>query len=149
MKLIRDLTQFFLEKDGAKLRFRRASESQRRSLLNQKLFEEVVEYSFAEGNEAKQKELADILEALHSLAALDNIPWNNIEVQTLRKHAARGGYDNLIVMDVVIDEDKHPAPKVIGETWDKNFDQPKKSPEVADGYDPLLYGSGDGPWYSG
>lgn len=128
MKLVRDKLPNLLKERG--ITFRKGKEGERYYLLRTKLLEEVAElYAAAADKDQILKELADIYEALMAIGYAHDIPPMAIITQAVEKNKARGGFDDLMVME--IDEGKvipDPTAKPAGPNYDH---------------------LGDGRWYSG
>jgi predicted house-cleaning noncanonical NTP pyrophosphatase (MazG superfamily) len=65
-----------------------------RERLHDKLDEEVAEYH----ESGRVAELADVLEVLHALAALDDVTPEELAAMRREKRAERGGFDDGVVL---------------------------------------------------
>lgn len=146
MKLVRDKTPDFLSEQDPQIEFSSLPEGDRPNLLTAKLLEEVAEYITAGSGMKRSIELSDILEVLWGLAEMDKLNWNDIETHAYMKRAMRGSFKELQVMKVTT-KDEREREKVMVDT------QPgvNKTANADYGYssDSLMYGGGDGPYYSG
>ncbi|PJE76396.1 hypothetical protein COV05_04795, partial [Candidatus Uhrbacteria bacterium CG10_big_fil_rev_8_21_14_0_10_48_16] len=71
-----------------------ADPTEYKSRLHAKLVEEVEEYLESESSE----ELADILEVIHSLTALQGVPREQLQHLQNKKRDERGGFEKRIVL---------------------------------------------------
>lgn len=96
-KLVRDKIPQIIESSGKKFDIHIAKEEEYKTLLEEKLEEEVTEYREAKNLE----ELADILEVLVGLA--EGLGYSEEELFRMRdeKREARGGFKERIVLDKV------------------------------------------------
>jgi predicted house-cleaning noncanonical NTP pyrophosphatase (MazG superfamily) len=69
-----------------------------RERLRGKLDEEVAEYH----ESGRVAELADVLEVVHALAALDDVSAEELETMRREKRDERGGFDGSVVLDRVV-----------------------------------------------
>jgi predicted house-cleaning noncanonical NTP pyrophosphatase (MazG superfamily) len=129
-KLVRDRTREVLEPQNPRIVFGRVMNDQRRGLLFSKLLEEAGEWLCANDREQKLKELADLAEVIWALGEMDGIGQAEIVLHASGKRAARGGFDELLVMTVETGGEPTPTPQP---TTTHIFSSP----------------AGDGPWYSG
>lgn len=100
MKVIRDKTKQYLESRGAKLKFGRASESERETLLAGKLSEEIFEWLQAGTREQALKELGDMTEIVWAMAKVHDISESEVIMQASGKRRERGGFDGLTTLEV-------------------------------------------------
>ena len=93
-KLIRDLIPDIIRKKGIEPVIRLASAEEYRTKLREKLQEEVNEYLESGSSE----ELADILEVVHALGALENHGPEHLERLRVDKAAERGAFKKGIIL---------------------------------------------------
>ena len=96
-KLVRDNIPSIIEKDGKRAITRLLSEQEYKKELLKKLLEEVNEYLQSEETE----ELADILEVLYSILALQGVSPAEIETMRMRKNERNGGFGQRIFLEFV------------------------------------------------
>lgn len=101
-KLVRDKIPEIIRSTGKEPVIRIAGDHQYKRLLQQKMWEEVEEF-MASG---KNEELADILEVVKALAAVQGIGWEELEALTDTKAEQRGGFSKRVVLERVIDADQ-------------------------------------------
>ena len=99
-KLVQDLVPDLLGSEALRIAFAKADPSQRRHLLFAKLLEEAGEWLSASNPEDRLKELTDMQMVLRALAELDAISPEQAWRDAISKLAARGGYQDMIVMTV-------------------------------------------------
>ncbi|GAA4237714.1 hypothetical protein GCM10022254_50660 [Actinomadura meridiana] len=93
-KLVRDRIPEIIREDGRAPETRVAHPDEHAELLRAKLYEEAGEY-VATGDPA---ELADLLEVIHTLAALHELTPAELEEQRSTKATIRGGFSQRIVL---------------------------------------------------
>jgi predicted house-cleaning noncanonical NTP pyrophosphatase (MazG superfamily) len=93
-KLVRDRIPEIIEQAGKRPTVRIANEDEYRTLLQQKLIEEVNE--FLESN--NPEELADILEVVSALGITCGLSMNQIDKIAKGKRDSRGGFEQRIVL---------------------------------------------------
>ncbi|KKW32609.1 MAG: hypothetical protein UY76_C0022G0009 [Candidatus Uhrbacteria bacterium GW2011_GWA2_52_8d] len=93
-KLIRDRMADIIESHGDVAITYTADVIDYRKRLRAKLIEEVLEYL----ESGETEELADILEVIHSLTALDGTPREQLQLIQTKKREERGGFDNRTVL---------------------------------------------------
>ena len=93
-KLVRDKLPEIIETNGDTAITHVASEKEYRQRLKSKLIEEVREYL----DSGSTEELADILEVIHSLTALDGTHREQLQLLQEKKRDERGGFDKRIVL---------------------------------------------------
>lgn len=100
-KLVRDKIPQIIESSGKSCDIHFAEEEEYLALLEEKLEEEVVEFRTAKNLE----ELSDIMEVLVGLAeGLGYTEWELFKMREEKK-AARGGFEERIVLEKVYEED--------------------------------------------
>ncbi|WP_216651584.1 nucleoside triphosphate pyrophosphohydrolase [Actinomadura litoris] len=95
-KLVRDRIPEIIRSAGRGADTRVAGPEEYRALLRAKLYEEAGEY-VASG---EPEELADLLEVLHALAAVDGITPDDLEARRAAKWERRGGFAERIVLNM-------------------------------------------------
>lgn len=100
-KLIRDRIPEIIAADGKTCRTRQADGAEYRGLLEKKCMEEWQEYL----ESGSLEEMADLMEVLRALIAERG--WTEAQLETVRlaKRAARGGFENRIVLLDVTEAD--------------------------------------------
>lgn len=94
-KLVRDRIPEIISATGKKCTLRRVrGKASLRAVLVEKLREETAEYRKEPGID----ELADLLEVVEALAALDGISLRQVRAAQLQKRRARGGFKKGIVL---------------------------------------------------
>lgn len=93
-KLVRDRIPEIIRSHGEIPLISTADPTEYKSRLHQKLLEEVQEYLESESSE----ELADILEVIHSLTALQGVPREQLQHLQNKKRDERGGFEKRIVL---------------------------------------------------
>ncbi|TAL50512.1 NUDIX domain-containing protein [Patescibacteria group bacterium] len=93
-KLVRDRMAEIIESHGDIAITYTADMGEYKERLRAKLVEEVLEY-FESG---EVEELADILEVIHSLTALDGTPREQLQLIQTKKREERGGFDGRIIL---------------------------------------------------
>ncbi len=94
-KLVRDNIPQIIEENGDLAFTHIAEKAEYRQRLKAKLTEEVNEYL----DSGDIEELADILEVIHSLTALDGLPREQLKLIQTKKRQERGGFEKRIVLD--------------------------------------------------
>jgi len=103
-KLVRDRIPDIITTSGKKAVTRNLTEAERIKALQQKLEEEVREYTHASDNQAALEELADILEIIRSLTQIHGADWAQLEDIREQKVNERGGFQDGIFLIEVVDE---------------------------------------------
>ena len=98
-KLVRDKIPEIIEASGKPCATRCLESAEYAGFLKKKLEEEVAEYLKDGGIE----ELADILEVVRALAALEGADAAALEAARARKAEARGGFERRILLENVDD----------------------------------------------
>jgi predicted house-cleaning noncanonical NTP pyrophosphatase (MazG superfamily) len=91
-KLVRDRIPEIIKEDGGDPVTALLSPEEYPSSLMAKLTEEVDELLGDQGDHVAE-ELADVLEVLTAIAALNGIDWPSVEELRADKRAARGGFE--------------------------------------------------------
>jgi predicted house-cleaning noncanonical NTP pyrophosphatase (MazG superfamily) len=78
--------------------YKRAAEGDRKTLLQQKLLEEVGELITANDRELVLKECADVIEVVLSIGAANGLDRLEPFMEMMKKREGRGGYDDLVTM---------------------------------------------------
>lgn len=94
-KLIRDKIPEIIEKSGKAFKVRRLSDEEVILFAEKKLSEELGEY-LADRN---PEELADLLEVIYALGDRLGYPKEALEALRLKKKAARGGFEEGILLE--------------------------------------------------
>ncbi len=100
-KLVRDRIPEIIAADGKTCRTRQADGAEYRGLLEKKCMEEWQEYL----ESGSLEEMADLMEALRALIAERGWTEAQLEAVRLAKRAARGGFENRIVLLDVTEAD--------------------------------------------
>ena len=93
-KLIRDRMADIIESHGDVAITYTADVIDYRKHLRAKLIEEVLEYL----ESGETEELADILEVIHSLTALDGTPREQLQLIQTKKREERGGFEGRTIL---------------------------------------------------
>jgi 8-oxo-dGTP diphosphatase len=93
-KLVRDRIVQMIEDRGDVATHYTADLNEYRERLQSKLVEEVSEYL----ESGESEELADILEVIHSLTALDGVPREQLQLIQKEKRDERGGFSQRVVL---------------------------------------------------
>ena len=99
-KLIRDRIPRIIKDAGEKPVVKTLDAPAYREALYQKLQEETDEYL----RSGEQEELADILEVVYALAALDGATPEELEIARLRKRERNGGFSQRLYLESVISD---------------------------------------------
>ena len=94
-KLVRDKVPDFIRTKGTVPRIHIASDEEYRQKLKEKLQEEVNEFLGGESPE----ELADILEVVYALAAVQDIDQSSLEARRKKKAEERDAFSRHIILD--------------------------------------------------
>jgi predicted house-cleaning noncanonical NTP pyrophosphatase (MazG superfamily) len=97
-KLVRDAIPANIAAGGERVSFGRLAKHDAITALIGKLFEEGLEVSGAADRSARLEELADVLEVIRGLAALDEIPWEEVRDAADAKRDKRGGFERQTVL---------------------------------------------------
>ena len=98
-KLVRDRIPEIIENDGKQCVCSILSDEDYLLMLDQKLDEELREYQESKSLE----ELADLLEVMHSVALARGSSIEEVEQIRMRKAEKRGGFENRILLEAVIE----------------------------------------------
>jgi len=101
-KLVRDLIPDIIRATGRVPVVRRLSDEDYRTALRVKAQEELDELVDATGGDLVE-ELADLHEVLRGIAAHDGIAWSAVEAAATAKRATRGGFDERVWLEDVVD----------------------------------------------
>jgi len=93
-KLVRDNIPAIIRERGEKPVTRTLDTDEYRQKLRQKLQEEVAEF----GATGRTEELADVLEVVYALAAVEGISQAQLEEMRQRKLQERGGFSQRILL---------------------------------------------------
>ena len=104
-KLVRDLIPDILSKKGVLCRTRVLTDPEFRPALLAKLQEETSEYLHAQTPQERNEELADILEVVLALLALDGSVPSDLERIRQEKLRHRGGFTQKIFLEKTISPD--------------------------------------------
>jgi predicted house-cleaning noncanonical NTP pyrophosphatase (MazG superfamily) len=99
-KLVRDRIPDIIAAAGSEPSTRILDLGSYRAALRAKLVEEAREAQAAP-DEQLASELADVLEVLRALARIHAVSWEDVELETGRKRAERGGFDQRIFLEYV------------------------------------------------
>ncbi len=97
-KLVRDAIPANIAAKGELVSFGRLAREEAVKALVGKLFEEGLEVSGARDRDARLEELADVLEVLRGLAALEAVEWADLIVVADEKRRKRGGFEGQTVL---------------------------------------------------
>lgn len=92
-KLWRDKAVELMEKTGSKIYWQRLDDAEYNKQLRLKLLEESQEVFAATSPKDLTAELADIMEVIQSLCAVNNIPWDDVIAAQNKKRCERGGFE--------------------------------------------------------
>lgn len=102
-KLVRDKIPTIIEQTGKTCRFRLLDRSERRSMLQAKLHEEIREYLEAPNDPQALEELADILAVIAALSQSHGADLMQvIQIKNTKEHA-RGAFDHGVYL-IDVDE---------------------------------------------
>lgn len=93
-KLVRDKIPSIIESKGEKCEISVLEQEDYIVELKRKLIEEVDEYLISSNDSDATKELADILEVVHSLAGIHQKTIEEIKEMRIKKYEERGGFNN-------------------------------------------------------
>jgi 8-oxo-dGTP diphosphatase len=93
-KLVRDRIPEIIEARGGVAVTYTADLSEYKERLKTKLAEEVLEYL----DSGDIEELADLLEVIHSLTAVEGTPREQLQLIQIKKHADRGGFESRTIL---------------------------------------------------
>lgn len=100
-KLVRDHIPTIIEKKGKTCRTRILNDEEYKNELNTKLMEEVTEYLSARNQSEALEELADILEVIRALTAVNGYSVEEAEVLRSQKAEERGAFrERVYLIDV-------------------------------------------------
>jgi predicted house-cleaning noncanonical NTP pyrophosphatase (MazG superfamily) len=97
-KLIRDRIPELLQADGVRYEVAELDEAAFRAALLVKLGEEAAEVAAADVRGDRVKELADLLEVIETLMAVEGIGWDEVRNVQQERRAARGGFSGRLVL---------------------------------------------------
>lgn len=97
-KLVRDSIPANIAAGGEQVSFGRLPREEAVTALVGKLFEEGLEVSNARDSTSRLEELADVLEVLRGLAAIEDVKWDEIQSVADEKRRTRGGFDKQTVL---------------------------------------------------
>lgn len=101
-KLVRDkIPQIIINKDGKIPVTRELNPEEYKAELLKKLQEEAKEVLEAEDGDHRLEELADIMELVKAIAALDAATLDDIEKLRAKKAEERGGFQNRILLEEI------------------------------------------------
>jgi len=101
-KLMRDLIPEVLEKQGKKVTYYTADQSEYYQRLCEKLREETQEFL----DDHTVEELADVLEVVYTLAQTKGVSKEGLETVRAQKAQKRGGFSDRLVLVQIEEEDK-------------------------------------------
>ncbi|NTU46270.1 nucleoside triphosphate pyrophosphohydrolase [Candidatus Roizmanbacteria bacterium] len=93
-KLVRDIIPEIMRQEGKNPQFHTADEKEYREKLMEKLQEECDEFKASQ----KLEELADILEVVYALAAVQGCNVGQLEMMRKQKAAKRGGFKKKLIL---------------------------------------------------
>lgn len=99
-KLVRDKIPEIIETSGKKAVFRTLSEDEYLEMLDQKLSEEMNEYL----SDKSMEEIADLLEVIHAVVKARGLSMQEVEKIRLSKKEKRGGFENKVFLECVVEE---------------------------------------------
>ena len=103
-KLVRDLIPQIIEADGKTCVMHILDESRYLTEVNNKMYEELVEYEEATTAEESIEELADLLELIQAAAKYHGVTVDELETVRAEKAKARGGFNERIYLVEVKDD---------------------------------------------
>ncbi len=99
MKLVRDLIPAIIIESGGDCEWRYTeSKEEYRSLLAQKVFEELEEYMESDSHEEAVEEAGDLYEVISTLLSLRGISLEDAKEAACNKKGKRGGFQSGIVL---------------------------------------------------
>lgn len=98
-KLVRDNIPTIIEKNGETAVTRILNDEEFKIELERKLLEECHEVLSAQTSKERLEELADILEVISSLSALENVGLDTITTIMEEKRQKRGGFSKKIFLE--------------------------------------------------
>lgn len=107
-KLVRDKILQISAEEGITTFARKLENEEYVKCLNDKLIEEAYETVKAKDKLSLLEELADLLEVLNSIAAINNIKFKKIEEARLKKKEERGGFKDKIYLHSIEMPQDHP-----------------------------------------
>ena len=102
-KLVRDKIPQVIAGSNATPITRTLSDDEFVKELKLKLIEEAKELVAAESREDKVAELADIVEVTKKIMRVEGVTWDESEVVRIQKLADRGGFEDKIFLEKVIE----------------------------------------------
>ena len=103
-KLVRDNIPEIIHANGAEPVTRILDDVEYKQSLEDKLNEEYLEVLSSDGNE-RCEELADMIEVIRSLAALENSSLDEIIKIADEKKSRRGGFEKKIFLEKVVEKE--------------------------------------------
>lgn len=94
-KLVRDAIPQIIQERGDVAITHEATREEYREALKAKLVEEVGEFL----ESGHMEELADVLEVIHAMTALDGVPREQLQLMQTKKRDERGGFEKRIILD--------------------------------------------------
>ena len=104
-KLVRDNIPDIIKNNGGEPIIRILDDSEYKSELEKKLYEEYQEVLNTKNSEERIEELADMLEIISSLAELEHKTLNDVIEVAKLKTVKRGGFKDKIYLEKVIEQD--------------------------------------------
>lgn len=106
-KLIRDKFSEIMRSKGIVISDRMMDKEEHIERLENKLVEEVQEVLDAKNRSEKKEELADVLEVIHSLCLVYDLPYESVEEARIKKQNEKGSFQKGIYCDFIeMNEDK-------------------------------------------
>ena len=102
MKLVRDLIPRIIEEDGKTCKYHIANHDEYKARLYEKMREELDEFISAPCYE----EAADMWEVFSAICKLHDMNMIRVEMTAVDKYDLRGGFDNKIILEEVLDESR-------------------------------------------
>jgi len=102
MKLVRDLIPQIIEENGKSCEYYVANHDEYKVRLYEKMREELDEFI----NTPCYEEAADMWEVFSAICKLHNMSMARVEMAAVDKYDLRGGFDNKIILEEVLDESR-------------------------------------------
>lgn len=106
-KLVRDKVPSLVTKDGGSYSLRLLSPLEHQHEITKKLFEELTEYSTANGKDEAVEELVDMIELIYAAVKLHDVSKEDFEMLRSSKKARKGGFEKGIYLNEISTIDKN------------------------------------------
>lgn len=103
-KLVRNKIPYIINESGKECEWVEVDNKEdQENLIKLKLIEEMTELSLATTKEVQIEEIADIMEVLDAYMKVYGLDKMDVEFKKLHKKEERGGFDNFVVLQTVMD----------------------------------------------